>query len=175
LASQPSTPRPPRSQDGSSLSAGSVLEGKLAFSGPVMLSGHVKGDLTTDSLLVVEAGALIEGNVSATIIIVHGKIKGSVSASEAIEAWPGCRLEGRAYAPSMRVEEGASILADLLISPERPAGWLTQGEAATAPAPAPLPAPSASPEPMAAAPRPAPMPSFTNTMFAQPAKSGSGK
>ncbi len=167
----------PRSQDGSYLSAGSVLEGNLAFSGPVMVSAHVKGDITTDSLLVVEAGAVIEGNVSATVIVVHGKIKGSVSASEGIEAWPGCRLEGRAYAPSMRVDEGASMLADILIAPERPASWMSQDVAVTAPAP--RPAPITSPEPVpappaAAASRPAPMPAFTNTMFAQPAKPGSG-
>ena len=145
-----------------------------------MVSAHVKGDITTDSLLVVEAGAVIEGNVSATVIVVHGKIKGSVSAREGIEAWPGCRLEGRAYAPSMRVDEGASMLADILIAPERPASWMSQDAAVTAPALAPRSAPIASPEPeatapAAAAPRPAPMPAFTNTMFAQPAKPGSGR
>lgn len=154
-----------------------MLEGNLAFSGPVMVSAHVKGDITTDSLLVIEAGAVIEGNVSATVIVVHGKIKGSVSASEGIEAWPGCRLEGRAYAPSMRVDEGASMLADILIAPERPASWMSQDVAVTAPAP--RPAPITSPEPVPAAPaaaasRPAPIPALTNTMFAQPAKPGSG-
>lgn len=142
-----------------------MLEGKLAFAGPTMLSAHLKGDISTDSLLVVEAGAIIEGNVSGTVIIVHGEIRGSVSASEVIEAWPGSRLEGRAYAPSMRVEEGASILADLLIAPQQPADWFSQVK--TAPAPV-----TATPE--AATSRPAPVPAFTNTMFTQPAKTGSG-
>lgn len=151
-----------------------MLEGKFVFSGPVLVSAHLRGSITTDNLLVIEAGAVIEGQVCATAIVVHGKIKGSVSASESIEAWPGCSLEGRAYAPSMRVEEGASILADILIAPERPAGWLSQGESVTAPAPAAMPDLSASPEPVAATPRPTPMPPFTNTMFTQPAKAGSG-
>ena len=178
LANQPSSPRAPRSQEGSFITAGSVLEGKLAFTGPTMLSAHLKGDISTDSLLVVEAGAVIEGNVSGTVIIVHGEIKGSVSASEMIEAWPGCRLEGRAYAPSMRVEEGASILADVLIAPQQPADWFTQVETdpdlTPAPMPASTPAPAAATAaPAATVPRSATMPAFTNTMFTQPAKTGS--
>ncbi|MFT5774387.1 MAG: cytoskeletal protein CcmA (bactofilin family) [Hyphomonas sp.] len=164
LANQPASSRAPRSQEGSFITAGSVLEGKLAFAGPTMLSAHLKGDISTDSLLVVEAGAVIEGNVSGTVIIVHGEIKGSVSASETIEAWPGCRLEGRAYAPSMRVEEGANILADLLIAPQQPADWFSPVED-----PASTPAIAAPHAPVAR-----PTPPFVNTMFSPPEKSVSG-
>jgi hypothetical protein len=124
-----------------------------------MVSAHLKGEITTDSLLVIEADAIIEGNVSGTVIIVHGEIRGSVSASETIEAWPGSRLEGRAYAPSMRIDEGASVLADLLIAPACPADWASPVE--TAPT---HQAPVAGAEPI---------PAFVNTMFTPPGKTGS--
>ncbi len=130
-----------------------------------MVSAHLKGDISTDSLLFIEAGAVIEGNVTGTVIIVHGEIKGSVNASEMIEAWPGCRLEGRAFAPSMRVDEGASILADLLIAPTCPADWLSPVETETVHAPATQPAPVA---------RPAALPPFVNTMFGQPDETATG-
>jgi cytoskeletal protein CcmA (bactofilin family) len=166
LANQPASSRAPRSQEGSFITAGSVLEGKLAFTGPTMLSAHLKGDISTDSLLVVEAGAVIEGNVSGTVIIVHGEIRGSVCASETIEAWPGCRLEGRAYAPSMRVEEGANILADLLIAPQQPADWFSPVKD-----PAPKPAIAV---PQAPVTGPDTLPPFVNTMFSPSKKSVSG-
>ena len=165
MASQSSQSRDSRSQNGSFITAGSVLEGKLAFSGPTMVSAHLKGDISTDSLLVIEAGAVIEGNVTGTVIIVHGEIRGSVNASEMIEAWPGCRLEGRAFAPSMRVDEGASILADLLIAPSCPADWMTPVETAAVTAPH---------APQAPEPRREPVPAFVNTMFSPPDKSVSG-
>jgi cytoskeletal protein CcmA (bactofilin family) len=160
LTNQPAPTRTARSHDGSFIAAGATLEGNLSFSGSTAVAGHLKGDVSADSLLVIEHGAVVEGNVTGTVIIVHGTIKGSVCASEIIEAWPGCRLEGRAYAPSMRVDAGASILADLMIAPNRPADWLPGTSAApAAPAPTPVRAEPAAP--------------FTNTMFAPPAKTGS--
>ena len=170
MANQPSQSRASRPQNGNFLTAGSVLEGKMAFSGPTMVSAHIKGDISTESLLFIEAGAVIEGNVTGTVIIVHGEIRGSVNASEMIEAWPGCRLEGRAFAPSMRVDEGASVLADLLIAPTCPADWISPVETATVQVPV-APAASASPAPVA---RPEALPPFVNTMFSQSEKSVTG-
>tara|TARA_R110000787_G_scaffold1489_6_gene6134 strand:- start:900 stop:1409 length:510 start_codon:yes stop_codon:yes gene_type:complete len=158
--------------EGSFIAAGTRLEGRIAFSGPTIVSGHLKGDITTDGLLVIEAGAIVDGNIDGAVIVVHGTLTGTISASEMIEAFPGCRIEGRAYAPSMRVDGGATVLADLLISPVRPADWSApkpaapvQQQAWTQPGPKQV---------QADRPAPAPLPPFVNTMFTQPAKTGSG-
>lgn len=172
MANQLSHARPAKPGEGSFIAAGTRLEGQLVFSGPTIVSGHVKGDIAADGLLIVEAGAIVEGHVTGTAIVVKGTLMGTISASEIIEAFAGCRIEGRAYAPSMRVDGGATVLADLMIAPVRPADWGTPNQAAlgqkafTSPvAPKPV---------QASPPTPAPLPPFVNTMFAQPAKTGSG-
>ncbi len=172
MANQSTTPRSAKSGEGSYIAAGTRLEGHMTFSGPTIVSGHLKGDIVTDGLLVVEAGAIVEGHVTGRVIVVHGKITGTISASEIIEAFHGCRIEGRAYAPSMRVDGGATVLADLLIAPVRPADWNTPKQVAPVQQAA---APLAKPQTVQAdIPTPAPLPSFVNTMFTQPAKTGSG-
>ena len=140
------------------------------------MSGHLKGDVAADGLLIIEAGAIVDGSIDGTVIVVHGTLTGTISASEMIEAFPGCRIEGRAYAPSMRVDGGATVLADLLISPNRPADWDTPKQAdPVQPQARPQPNPkSIQAEIPAPKPQPAPLPPFVNTMFTQPSKTGSG-
>ncbi|MEH6808634.1 MAG: polymer-forming cytoskeletal protein [Hyphomonas oceanitis] len=158
--------------EGSFIAAGTRLEGQIAFTGPTIVSGHLKGDVIADGLLVIEAGAIVDGSVDGTLIVVHGTLTGTISASDMIEAFPGCRIEGRAYAPSMRVDGGATVLADLLIAPVRPADWNAPKQAAPAPQQV---RPQPSPKPVQAdIPAPAPLPPFVNTMFSQPAKTSSG-
>lgn len=172
MANQLSPTRPAKPGEGSFIAAGTRLEGQIVFTGPTIVSGHLKGDVTGDGLLVIEAGAIVDGNITGTVIVVHGTLTGTISASEMIEAFPGCRIEGRAYAPSMRVDGGATVLADLLIAPVRPADW----NAPKKPAPVQQAStPPVMPKPVqASAPAPAPLPPFVNTMFTQPAKTGSG-
>ena len=162
--------------EGSFIAAGTRLEGRIDFSGPTIVSGHLKGDVAADGLLVIEAGAIVDGNIDGTVIVVRGTLTGTISASEMIEAFPGCRIEGRAYAPSMRVDGGATVLADLLIAPVRPADWNAPKQALPAeqqvwPQPSPKPVQADIPAPVS---QPAPLPPFVNTMFAQPSKTGSG-
>ncbi|KDA03282.1 bactofilin family protein [Hyphomonas oceanitis] len=158
--------------EGSFIAAGTRLEGQIAFTGPTIVSGHLKGDVIADGLLVIEAGAIVDGSIDGTLIVVHGTLTGTISASDMIEAFPGCRIEGRAYAPSMRVDGGATVLADLLIAPVRPADWNAPKQAAPGPQQV---RPQPSPKPVQAdIPAPAPLPPFVNTMFSQPAKTSSG-
>jgi cytoskeletal protein CcmA (bactofilin family) len=172
LANQLSPTRPAKPGEGSFIAAGTRLEGQIVFTGPTIVSGHLKGDVTGDGLLVIEAGAIVDGNITGTVIVVHGTLTGTISASEMIEAFPGCRIEGRAYAPSMRVDGGATVLADLLIAPVRPADWNAPKQAVPVQQqPSPKPVQADIPAP---GPQPAPLPPFVNTMFAPPAKTGSG-
>ena len=176
MANPLSPPRPGKPGEGSFIAAGTRLEGQIAFTGPTIVSGHLKGDVAADGLLIIEAGAIVDGNIDGTVIVVHGSLTGTISASEMIEAFPGCRIEGRAYAPSMRVDGGAIVLADLLIAPDRPADWNAPKQAAPVqPQARPQPSPKQVQADMPApAPQPAPLPPFVNTMFTQPAKTGSG-
>lgn len=104
-------------QSGNIIVSGADIGGACKFVGPTSLGAKVTGDVTCDSLLIVEVGGAIEGNVSAPVIIVHGSIQGEVKAPEGLQATKGAVLTGTVVAPSVEIDQGARVSADLKISP----------------------------------------------------------
>lgn len=104
-------------QTGNVIAADAEIGGACKFNGPTSLAARVTGDVTCDSLLVVESGGAIVGNVTAPIIIVHGEINGEVKAPEGLQATKGASLTGTVIAPSVEIDQGARVSADLKISP----------------------------------------------------------
>jgi cytoskeletal protein CcmA (bactofilin family) len=111
--------KPAKAGMGNAVAAGGKLEGKLHFTGPVIIGAHLRGEIDTDDLILVEASGKIEGRIRCATLIVHGAVSGDIEASKTLEICSGGRLEGVAYSPSMRVEERTHVSADLLIAPER--------------------------------------------------------
>ncbi len=108
-----------RQGHGNTLSAGCSLTGNVTFSGPTILSGRIDGDVDCDGLLIIEAGGSIIGNVTATSIVVQGMLSGGIEARETIEVGPTGRLSGSAYTPCLKVDAGARVDANLVVSAER--------------------------------------------------------
>jgi cytoskeletal protein CcmA (bactofilin family) len=123
MAATPGKPeafaKPAKSGLGNAIAAGGCLEGTFRFVGPVIIGAHIRGDVISDDLILVEATGRIEGRIRATTLIVHGAVSGDIEASKCLEVCTGGRLEGVAFSPSMRVEERTIVSADLLIAPER--------------------------------------------------------
>ena len=72
----------------------SHFEGKLLFEGTVRIDGKFKGEVQTDGSLVIGHGALVEGQVRAGHIIVHGEVTGELVASEIIEIHAPAKVRG---------------------------------------------------------------------------------
>jgi len=111
--------KPARSGLGNAIAAGGKLEGKFHFVGPVIIGAHIRGDVESDDLILVEATGRIEGRIRAATLVIHGAVSGDIEASKSLEVCTGGRLEGVAFSPSMKVEERTIVSADLLIAPER--------------------------------------------------------
>lgn len=111
--------KPAKAGLGNAIAPGGRLEGKFTFAGPVIVGAHIRGDVESDDLVLVEAGGRIEGRLRAATVIIHGAVSGEIEASRSLEVCTGGRLEGIAWSPSMRVEERTLVSADLLIAPER--------------------------------------------------------
>jgi len=104
---------------GNVIAAGCRVIGNLTLTGSLRLGGEVLGDVQCEGALTVDAGASIQGRVSASDITVLGKIVGEIIAVRRIDVGKGAHIEGSIFAPSMRVEGNACVDGDLLISPER--------------------------------------------------------
>src|SRR5262245_31676450 len=62
------------------LGKGSSVTGKLVFEGTVRIEGQVEGEITAQDTLVVGESAVVTAQINGTSVVVHGTIKGDVTA-----------------------------------------------------------------------------------------------
>ncbi|VAV84774.1 hypothetical protein MNBD_DELTA01-1865 [hydrothermal vent metagenome] len=85
---------------------GMRMEGKLVFDGSVRIEGHYKGEIESGGTLLVGEGALIEGEVRVSTVIVSGEIRGIISAGTRVELKSPCRVIGDINTPNLLMDEG---------------------------------------------------------------------
>src|SRR5207302_9011601 len=61
------------------------IKGNIKFSGELTFDGKLDGEIHTDGTLHLGDGAVINGNVNATNVVVRGKVNGNVTAKEKID------------------------------------------------------------------------------------------
>ena len=87
-----------------------VIKGELKAHEDVVIAGRVEGSINvTGHLVVVEAGAHVVGDITATGIVVAGAVHGSLLAEERIQAQVGADLQGDISAPRIAVADGAVV------------------------------------------------------------------
>lgn len=100
---------------------GTEIDGKVAFSGTVLLNGRVRGEIVSTDTLVVGEKAVINASIRAVVVEVSGEVVGNVSASERIELHPSCRVYGDIEAPVVIIDEGALLEGQCRMTKLRPA------------------------------------------------------
>ena len=87
-----------------------VIKGELTAHEDVVIAGRVEGLINvTGHLVVVEAGAHVAGDITATGIVVAGTVEGSLIAEERIQVQTGADLQGDVSAPRVVVADGALV------------------------------------------------------------------
>ena len=87
-----------------------VITGELTAHEDVIIAGRVDGLINvTGHLVLVEAGAHVAGNITATGIVVSGTVEGSLMAEERIQVQVGADLQGDVSAPRVVVADGALV------------------------------------------------------------------
>ena len=87
-----------------------VIKGELTAQEDVIIAGRVDGMITvTGHRVIVEAGAHVAGDITATGIVVGGTVEGSLMAEERIQVQAGADLQGQASAPRVVVADGALV------------------------------------------------------------------
>jgi len=88
------------------LSRDIAFAGTLTFEKPFLIRGKVSGKIEAKGLLLVDADAVVEANISAPRVIIRGSVKGNVKASEKVEVVVTGRLTGDVSAPEIFMETG---------------------------------------------------------------------
>lgn len=94
------------------------LRGDVIFSGGLHIDGTVKGNVIAEpgsgSTLSLSDQGMIEGEVRVPNIVLNGKVKGDVYASEHVELAPKAQVTGNVYYKLIEMERGAEVNGNLV-------------------------------------------------------------
>jgi cytoskeletal protein CcmA (bactofilin family) len=89
------------------LAKGVHFKGVVNSQGTVRIDGSMEGEVHTTGTLIVGEHAVIEGIVSAAIVMTSGKINGTVTATDKVQILKPGAFMGDIRTPAISIEEGA--------------------------------------------------------------------
>ena len=96
---------------------GATLEGTLRFSGRLEIDGTVAGSIIAEpedgGEVVVGPKGSVQGQLSAAVIEVAGKVQGPVRSSRRLDILPGARVHGDLVYRDLQVQHGAIVEGSL--------------------------------------------------------------
>ena len=86
------------------------IKGEVTANEPLVVAGHIEGAIEVNGhLLTVAEGASVAAILTADTIIVHGHVKGEMSAANKIVIRETASVEGEVSAPIVHVADGAIL------------------------------------------------------------------
>ena len=85
---------------------GSRITGKLQFDGTVRIEGTVEGELSAQEMLQIGERAVVNAQVTGTIVVIRGNVTGDVHARKRVEIRAPGKLYGNIVTPSLVIHEG---------------------------------------------------------------------
>ena len=89
------------------ISEGVKLDGNLSSKGNIRIDGIIKGDVQAEGNITIGEHGEITGEIKAQVIIIGGKIIGTVAATDKIVLESSSNLKGDLVTKILVVEEGA--------------------------------------------------------------------
>ncbi len=100
------------------IGADTRVEGDIHFSGGLRVDGQIKGNVTESadqaSTLILSEHGSIEGSVTASKIVINGKVIGNVKAAQFIELQAKSSIKGDVNYKSLEMHTGAVIEGKLV-------------------------------------------------------------
>jgi cytoskeletal protein CcmA (bactofilin family) len=111
-------PQPPAPPPGDSrMAEGLAFEGKVTGHGDLKVAGKLKGDIVVRGVVRIEHGGEVEGNVTATLVVLAGNVRGRVAAATGVELLPTGVLTGTITSGSLITRTGAALRGDVSVTP----------------------------------------------------------
>ena len=85
----------------------SSFEGKLVFhGGQVRIDGQFKGEVKTESTLIIGESARVDANIDVGSIIITGSVTGDISARHSVGIERPAKVKGTIVTPELMIEKG---------------------------------------------------------------------
>jgi len=94
-----------------------TVEGVIRFTGGLHVVGQVNGGVESndvDSLLIVNEGALVKGDVKVSHLIVNGQIDGNVFVNGKVELFDRACINGDVHYNLLELPVGAEVNGNLI-------------------------------------------------------------
>ncbi len=95
-----------------------VITGDLQFSGGLYIEGKVLGnviaDESTDSLLTLAQGGVVEGRIRAPKAVISGRLKGDIESHDRIELTETAHIQGNIHYRLLEITAGATVSGQLI-------------------------------------------------------------
>jgi cytoskeletal protein CcmA (bactofilin family) len=111
-------PSIPGSSSETVLGADATFKGELSYEGAMRIEGKFDGRITSKGRLIVGKTAHVSGELTVAHAGVEGQFKGNVVASERVELTGSAQVTGDIRSPRLVVAEGATLVGNVVISPE---------------------------------------------------------
>ncbi len=112
------TPRTPREEGASVISAGTTWQGTLKLEDSLRVEGHVAGEIEARHTVHVAETAHVEAKVRAAFVVIAGRFQGDVHCKERLELLPTSRIKGEITTKSLVIHEGAVLDGQIHMSRE---------------------------------------------------------
>lgn len=100
------------------IGADTRIEGDIHFSGGLRVDGVIRGNVSepnaSPSTLILSEHGCIEGAISASKLVINGKVIGPVKANQFVELQAKAHITGDVYYKSLEMHTGAVIEGKLV-------------------------------------------------------------
>ncbi|CAN5467462.1 hypothetical protein BH09MYX1_BH09MYX1_36030 [soil metagenome] len=91
------------------IGAGITIEGEVTADEDVVVQGTIRGKLSAKDGVTVEAGAVIEADISGGPMAVAGSVTGNIVSTDRVDLQAGARVVGNVKASRITIADGAQF------------------------------------------------------------------
>ena len=92
-----------------SLIHGTTISGNITSRSDIRIDGHLQGNLTCESKVVIGEKALIEGCITSKHILLQGQVVGNIYCTEKLHILNTGKVEGDIHTSKLVIDEGATF------------------------------------------------------------------
>lgn len=97
--------------------SGSRIVGDLISDEDVLVEGQIEGKVRCERGVIIGPGGDLKGDVAAKSVVVGGKVRGQIVATERAELAATAVVHGSVQAPKIIIAEGAHLQGNVAMSP----------------------------------------------------------